>query len=221
MEILSDATFKGNVTFNKNATFNDDVIIDGGDFSVTRAMSSDKSLAIDSSGLTTYGTFTLHGNLNMSDGCVRNANIPKLSVTEFQTSKNGSIGYDLRVGFCSTVGSITLNGSTISRWDQLKQYQCQILRFRNPIIPASCNTFYFISPGGSNAIIHNSGISGSVSEFFITQVYSARGDNWGRVVQMETGLKWCQDNNTFALYGSIANHNEEIPETSYIAVVNI
>lgn len=235
MEILSDATFKGNLSVEGNLELEA-----GGGNKLTFVKLVCGIELCYSNGGNTIGQFELNNNstahglsLHISSFNASPTNSPsdyriKISDGNGEHGGNSHVVMYNNLDNCLVANlAFPKNGSSLQELATTNyventvcsylQTQSKTLRFRNPEIPANCTKFAFVDPNGSQAKIKTSGNGGWTSEFFITQVYDM--DNHS-TVQMDTCLKIDLSDESFNLLGTVSNHTDIIPAKKYIAVVS-
>lgn len=238
MEILSDATFKGNLSVEGNLKLEAG---EGNKLTFVKCVCGVELCY--SNGGQTIGQFELynssaHGlSLYLSSGNASNRPIGSSSDHRIQIKDgNGQYGGNSHIVMYDNIGGIVANlafpknGSTLQELattgfvcsaicNSLNSLpKSSILRFRNPEIPANCTKFIFVDSTGAPSKIQTSVKDGPASEFFITQIYELPS---GSTVQMDTRFQpdtvdgW----SAFNLLGTVSNHTDVISSKKYIAVV--
>lgn len=238
MEILSDATFKGNLSVEGNLKLEAG---EGNKLNFVKRVCG-VELCYSGGGYTS-GQFELKNStafglsLYLSSGNASSRPIGSSSDYRIQIQDgNGQyrgnshiVIYGLDGGMVSNL-AFPKNGSTLQELattDFVCSAICNsinnlpkssILRFRNPEIPANCTKFIFVDSTGAPSKIQTTVTDGVASEFFITQIYELPS---GSTVQMDTRFQpdtvdgW----SAFNLLGTVSNHTDVIGPKKYIAVV--
>ncbi len=239
MEILSDATFKGNLSVEGNLKLE----AGGGNKLTFVKLVCGVELCYSDGGYT-IGRFELKNNsyahglsLHLSSGDAGNRPFGSYSDYRIEISDgNGQYGGNSHIVLYDGTGCMVANLAFPKNGSALQElatanFVCSaicnsinnlpkssILRFRNPEIPANCTKFVFVDSVGNPSKIQTTVTDGPASEFFITQVYELSS---GSTVQMDTRFRpdtvdgW----SAFNLLGTVSNHTDVIGPKKYIAVV--
>lgn len=239
MEILSDATFKGNLSVEGNLKLEAGR---GNKLTFVKRVCGIELCYSDCGGYTS-GQFELynsyaHGlSLHLSSGDVSNRPMGSSSDYRIEINDgNGQYGGNSHIVLYDMTGGIVANLAFPKNGSALQElattdFVCSaicnsinnlpkssILRFRNPEIPANCTKFIFVDSTGAPSKIPTTVTDGPASEFFLTQVYEIPS---GSTVQMDTGFQpdtvdgW----KAFNLLGTVSDHADVIGPKKYIAVV--